>query len=92
MVRRRESARRLPVNDLASLETGEQAVIDTLHTGDRFRRRLLDLGFVPGTVVESVRRSPFGDPVAVYVRGATIALRLEDARRIKVRRLDRPHK
>lgn len=73
---------------LASLGAGERAVIHALNAGDRFRRRLLDLGFVPGTVVEAVRRSPFGDPVAVSVRGTTIALRLEDAGRIAIRRLD----
>lgn len=72
---------------LAALGAGERAVIHSLRTGDRFRRRLLDLGFVPGTVVEAVRKSPGGDPVAVNVRGAVIALRLRDAGRIAVRRL-----
>ncbi len=48
------------------------------------RRRLLDLGFVPGTAVQGVRRSPFGDPTAYMVRGSIIALRGEDADRIIV--------
>lgn len=28
------------------------------------RRRLLDLGFVPGSIVEVITKSPLGDPVA----------------------------
>ncbi|MBD3297651.1 MAG: ferrous iron transport protein A [candidate division Zixibacteria bacterium] len=48
------------------------------------RRRLLDLGFIPGTRVDVVRRSPLGDPVAYRVRGATIALRGADAEHVLV--------
>jgi len=48
------------------------------------RRRLLDLGFVPGTVVEAVGRSPFGDPTAYAVRGTVIALRRRDAAHVLI--------
>ena len=37
--------------------------------------RLRELGFVPGTPLEVVRRSPFGDPVEVELRGYRICLR-----------------
>jgi len=43
------------------------------------RRRLLDLGFVVGTRVTPLRRSPLGDPTAYGVRGTVIALRQADA-------------
>ncbi|MBY9081159.1 ferrous iron transport protein A [Paenibacillus sp. HN-1] len=42
------------------------------------RRRLLDLGFVPGNTVEVLRRSPLGDPTAYRVSNTTIALRREE--------------
>lgn len=48
------------------------------------RRRLLDLGFVPGSEVEASFASPGGDPVAYLVRGALIALRREQARFVRV--------
>jgi DtxR family Mn-dependent transcriptional regulator len=48
------------------------------------RRRLLDLGFVPGSVVEANLVSPAGDPTAYLVRGALIALRREQARFIRI--------
>jgi len=43
------------------------------------RRRLLDLGLVPGTRVVAEFASPAGDPVAYRVRGALIALRTQQA-------------
>jgi len=39
---------------------------------------------VPGTVVVAEMRSPRGDPVAYRVRGATVALRREQARQIHI--------
>ncbi|MDA8097058.1 MAG: FeoA family protein [Clostridia bacterium] len=82
---RQQSRSSRPVRDLASLPVGSTAVIEELHTSTEFRRRLLDLGFVPGTVVETVRKSPAGDPIAIRLRGTTIALRLADARQVEVR-------
>jgi len=47
------------------------------------RRRLLDLGFVPGAVVEVLRKSPLGDPIAFRVSQTSIALRKEESLRIE---------
>jgi len=54
------------------------------------RRRLLDLGFTRGAIIEPVLRSSFGrgDPTAYRVRGTLIALRREQARHILVEPLD----
>jgi len=48
------------------------------------RRRLLDLGIVPGTVVTPELVSAAGDPVAYRIRGALIGLRSEQAAGILV--------
>jgi DtxR family Mn-dependent transcriptional regulator len=48
------------------------------------RRRLLDLGFVPGSEVVARLVSPAGDPTAYEVRGALVALRREQARHIRI--------
>jgi DtxR family Mn-dependent transcriptional regulator len=50
------------------------------------RRRLLDLGFVPGTVVEAELIGASGDPVGYRVRGALIALRKDQARWVQIDR------
>jgi DtxR family Mn-dependent transcriptional regulator len=48
------------------------------------RRRLLDLGVVPGTEIEAELPSASGDPVAYRIRGALIALRRQQAEWIEV--------
>jgi DtxR family Mn-dependent transcriptional regulator len=48
------------------------------------RRRLLDLGIVPGTRIVAEMDSPTGDPMAYRVRGALIALRRAQQRWIRV--------
>ncbi|NLO82190.1 MAG: ferrous iron transport protein A [Clostridiales bacterium] len=48
------------------------------------RRRMMDLGLVPGTEIEAVLRSPSGDPTAYHIRGAVIAFRSEEASKILV--------
>lgn len=48
------------------------------------RRRLLDLGFVPGTEVTAELSSAMGDPIAYRVRGAVIALRRVQAETILI--------
>lgn len=50
------------------------------------RRRLLDLGLIPGTEVEAEMVSPSGDPVAYRIRGALIALRQQQAQGIYITR------
>jgi DtxR family Mn-dependent transcriptional regulator len=52
------------------------------------RRRLLDLGIVPGTVVRAEIISPSGDPIAYRVRGTLIALRREQSDLIRIVRGD----
>jgi len=52
------------------------------------RRRLLDLGFVPGTQVEVEMVSPGGDPTAYRVRDTVVALRREQANLIRVSSLE----
>ncbi len=56
------------------------AKIDTVYVvknivGSTLKRRLLDMGFAPGSKIRSIRIAPFGDTVLVNIRGIEIALR-----------------
>ncbi len=66
---------------LSALSPGETAQVTGISALCRGleRRRLLDLGVVPGTLVEAELISPSGDPTAYRVRGALIALRREQS-------------
>lgn len=64
---------------LDRLPVGRSAAVTALSAPEEQRRRLLDLGFVPGGAVTALQESPWGDPVAYAVCGAVIALRRADA-------------
>lgn len=67
---------------LAEADTGSRLRLSRIEVEGVLRRRLLDLGFVPGNTVEVLQRSPLGDPVAFRVNNTTIALRREESTRI----------
>ncbi|MFN0099821.1 MAG: FeoA domain-containing protein [Gemmatimonadaceae bacterium] len=69
--------------DLSPGESGRVARISLACAGTQ-RRRLLDLGVVPGTEITAVLRSAGGDPVAYTIRGALIALRRHQAEWIEL--------
>ncbi len=77
------------VQRLSKLQEGELAEIIKLSPSCRgaMRRRLMDLGFVRGSVVQIDMTSPMDNPVAYVVRGAAIALRADQARYILVKKL-----
>ena len=70
--------------DLVDLGPGCRALIRFVGGQGAFRRRLLELGLLPGTAVERAGSAPLGDPVAYKIRGATLSLRRRDARLIVV--------
>ncbi len=69
---------------LNQLGAGQAAQIHNVAAPAPLRRRLIDLGLVPGTPVQRVVDSPAGDPTCYRVRGAMIALRKADAALITV--------
>ncbi|KAA3656554.1 MAG: hypothetical protein DWQ10_15135 [Calditrichaeota bacterium] len=77
-------------NKLTDLNIGERGVVVHLSQACRGlqRKRLMDLGLIPGTEVEAAMRSAGGNPVAYNVRGALIALRSEQADYIHVRKVE----
>lgn len=62
---------------------GNVIKITSLYLEGVMRRRLLDLGFVVGAIVEVIRKSPLGDPIAFRVSQTTIALRKEESSQIE---------
>ncbi|MHA1972011.1 MAG: FeoA family protein [Candidatus Hodarchaeales archaeon] len=70
---------------LSHLKVGTRARIIDVKNGRGLRKTLLDLGFVPGTEIEIVRKAPLGDPYEVRLRGFEITLRKNDAADILVK-------
>jgi DtxR family Mn-dependent transcriptional regulator len=77
---------------LANLQPGQQARVTRLSPRCRGteRRRLLDLGILPGTTVRAEMVSPTGNLTAYRVRDALIALRREQAGLIFIQSVESP--
>ncbi|MDA0311902.1 MAG: FeoA domain-containing protein [Gemmatimonadetes bacterium] len=77
------------VETLADLQPGEAGSVVGLSSACRGpqRRRLLDLGVVPGTVISAEMSSATGDPMAYLIRGALIAFRREQAGWVTIERV-----
>jgi len=69
---------------LDRLKPGERGRIARIDAEPAITRRLMELGLVPGTEIEMVRRAPLGDPLEVAVRGLRLSLRRSEAGNIHV--------
>ena len=74
---------------LSALVPGQRGRVKSLSVAGAQRRRLQDIGLIPGTVVQCVYRGSAGGLLACSVRGAVIALRKKDAERILLTADDR---
>jgi ferrous iron transport protein A len=83
-----------PHASLVDLRKGDAAILEGIDLPSDDARRLMELGFVPGTRITAGNSAPGGDPRVFQVDGSEIALRRDTARRMKVRveKHAKPHK
>ena len=67
------------------LEPGQKAVVLRVIGRGHIRKRLMDMGMTPGSVVEMVRRAPLGDPVVFKLKGYLLSMRKSEAGHVIVR-------
>lgn len=69
---------------LDQLKIGDKGIVKNILNDQSIKRRFLDIGLIPGSIVECVLKSPLGDPTAYFIRGALIAIREEDSKKVQV--------
>lgn len=69
---------------LTQVKTGHSAVVASVEGSSRLVARMMELGFVPGAMVEVIRRAPLGDPIKYRIRNSRISIRREEADCIQV--------
>jgi Fe2+ transport system protein FeoA len=74
------------VPSLAEIPLGQAATVRSVAGPNTFRRRLLEMGLVPGTRVSVVTIAPLGDPLRIEVRGGQWSIRRAEAAQIEVAR------
>lgn len=71
--------------NLSNLKPGEQGCIIRLDSAiGPIRRRLMDMGVIPGELVKVEKVAPMGDPIEVTVKGYKLSLRKSEAKGIEI--------
>lgn len=71
-------------SSLAEIPLGSSARVRSVDGSRAFRRRLLEMGLVPGTVVRVVTVAPLGDPLQISVRHGQWSIRRNEAAQVAV--------
>lgn len=69
---------------LSELKNREKAVIVKVLGHGAFRKRIIEMGFVKGVIVESILDAPLNDPVKYRLMNFDVSLRRKDAAKIEV--------
>lgn len=69
---------------LDKLPIGKTAKIVSVGGEGALRLRLLDMGLIPKTSVKIIKVAPMGDPIELFIRGYSLTIRLDDAKKIEI--------
>ena len=69
---------------LSELRTGEKGVIVKVLGHGGFRKRIVEMGFIKGKVVEVLLNAPLQDPVKYKIMGYEVSLRHKEADMIEI--------
>jgi Fe2+ transport system protein FeoA len=70
---------------LTDIQVGATVTLDSIGGERAFRRRLMEMGLLPGTPVRLMRRVDVGGLVQLHVRGCSVSLRVREAERLEFR-------
>jgi ferrous iron transport protein A len=71
--------------NLSNLKPGQQAKILKLDSSiGPVRRRLMDMGVIPGEIIKVEKIAPMGDPIEITVKSYSLSLRKNEAKGIEI--------
>ena len=70
---------------LSALDIGESGIVSKIVGEGALKRRILEMGLVPGTQIRVERKAPLNDPVSVWFRGYELSLRVDEANAVLIR-------
>ena len=68
---------------LKQMRVGSSGILSEIRADRAFRRRLMEMGLLPGTRVRLMRRVEVGGLVQLRVRGCSVSLRVDEAERLR---------
>lgn len=69
---------------LSELDIGKKGVISKVRGRGAFRKRIMEMGFIPGKEIQPIKKAPMNDPVEYKILGYYISLRNSEAELIDV--------
>jgi len=69
---------------LEQVVPGTVVLVEKVGGTRAFRRRIMELGVIPGTRVRVLRVAPLGDPLELSARGCNLSIRAAEARQVEV--------
>ncbi len=73
---------------LSELKLEESARITEVGGEGALRQHFLDMGVIPGAELSVVRFAPLGDPMEIRIHGYELTMRLEDADKITIEKIE----
>ncbi|AVP53662.1 hypothetical protein K144313037_09820 [Clostridium tetani] len=71
------------MKNLKDITIGDSVKVLSI-SNDVSKRRLMDMGLIPGVTVKVTGKAPLGDPIEILVRGYKLTLRQKEAESILV--------
>ena len=69
---------------LSKIKKGQKGIIDSF-TDYELSLKLLEMGCIPGEIIEVIRIAPLGDPIAISVAGYMLSLRKAEAATVRLK-------
>ena len=73
---------------LDKLHIGSSARITKIECEGSLRQHFLDMGLIPGAELSLVKTAPLGDPIEIMIHGYSLTLRLSDAAKIGISKIE----
>lgn len=70
---------------LKDLKPGQEGAVESIGVRGPLKRRIMDMGVTPGTIIKVIKVAPLGDPIEVNIRGYELSLRKDEAAQIVVK-------
>lgn len=78
----------MPYKTLDEIRPGAFVTVINIADDGNIKRRIMDIGILPGVCIEVVKLAPLGDPIQISLLGFDMVMRRSDASKIIVKSVD----
>ena len=72
------------MKNISNLKINEVGVVKKVTASGEFRRRIIDMGVIPGAKIKMIKSAPFGDPIQIKIHGYNLSIRKSETEKIEI--------